>query len=272
MSKDTKKVTLTEEQLEELKAATATQGGGTVRLPVVDRIIFNGNADAVENEKGELVRPDISYFRQVFKGKSADERPEKESIGAPIEAIFVKSRRRLVARDSQGFQTMSTSQHEHPNQTVTLWENGKCIARGAAKALREKYEDLRTVQETYVLYNGELMLLINKGAALGSETRDDKYPTFYQHLQSLKDDGIFGHVTILNGVLEKGVKQFYTPTFEVGRPTTPEEQLEVLTHVRDLNALFAEYDEEQKTMSVGSDVEVETETETETAEETETLF
>ena len=265
MSKDTKKVTLSAEQLEELKNATATQGGGSVRLPVIDRMIFNGNADAVENDDGKLVRPDISYFRQIFKGKKQDERPEKVSLGSPLGVIFVRSRRRLVARDSQGFQVMSTSQHEHPNQTVTLWENGKCIAKGSAKALREKYEDLRTVQETYVLFNGELMLLINKGACLGSETRDEKYPTFYQYMQSLKDDGIFGHVTILDGVLEKGVKQFYTPTFEKGRPTTDEEKLEVLNHVRELNSLFIEYDEANKTMDVGV-VEVETEDEEENTE------
>lgn len=262
MSKTQKKVTLSEEQLAELQAATKVQGGGgAVRLPVVDHIIFNGNADAVETEDGKLERPAISYFRQGLKDKAPEDRPEKTALGAPIEVIFVKSRRRLVARDSQGFQVMSTSQHEQPNQTVTLWEEGKCIAKGSAKALREKYEDLRTVQETYVLYNDELMLLKTKGAALGSKTRDEKLPTFYEHLQSLKD-GIFSNVTVLNGVLEEGAKKFYTPTFEIGRATTDEEKLQVLEHVRELNALFEQYDEAQKTMDVGEEeVEVESEEE-----------
>jgi len=243
----TKKVTLTEEQLARLKAQSDTVAGGGVKLPVLNRISLNGNADAVEDDKGNLVRPAISYRKQIFVGKEQDAKPETVDLGSPIEVIFVKSRRRLVARDSQGFQTMSSSQHEQPNQTVTLWENGKMIDKGHASELREKYPDLRTIQETYVLLpDGELALLICKGAALGSKTRDEKLPTFYQYLTSLKADGIFAHKTILGGVLEKGAKNFYTMTFEKGRPTTPEEQLAVLEASDSLVSVFTEYDEQNK--------------------------
>ena len=238
--------TLTEEQLARLKAQSEPAATGGIKLPVLNRIRLNGNADAVEDEKGNLVRPPISYRKQIFVGKESDQKPETVDLGAPIEVIFVKSRRRLVARDSQGFQTMSTSQHTHPDQTVTLWHDGKLIDKGAAKDLREKYEDLRTVQETYVLLpDGELAMLICKGASLGSKTRDEKLPTFYQYLQSLKDEGIFARKTVLGGVLEKGAnKNFYTMTFEKGRPTTAEEQLMVLEHSDKLTALINEYDEQ----------------------------
>jgi hypothetical protein len=251
----TKKATtqLTEEQLARLKAQTETSSTGGVKLPVINRISLNGNADAVEDNKGNLVRPDISYRKQIFVGKEKDERPQVENLGSPLEVIFIKSRRRLVARDSQGFQVMSTSQHEHPNQTVTLWQEGKLIDKGQARDLREKYEDLRTIQETYCLYNGELVLLICKGASLGSKTRDEKLPTFYQYLTSLKADGIFANTTILGGVLEKGAKNFYTMTFEKGRPTTPEEQLQVLEHSDELTSLIASYDEQNKQSVVTED-------------------
>lgn len=250
----TTKTKLTPEQLERLKAQTASVATGGVKLPVLNRISLNGNADAMEDAKGKLVRPDVTYRKQIFVGKEQDERPETVNIGSPIEVIFVKSRRRLVARDSQGFQVMSTSQHEHPNQTVTLWQEGKMIDKAPAKELREKYEDLRTVQETYVIMpDGELAILIVKGASLGSKTRDEKLPTFYQYLQSLKEDGIFAHKTILGGVLEKGAKNFYTCTFEKGRPTTDEEKLAVLEHSDTLTALMAEYDQQNKDSVVSSE-------------------
>ena len=256
MAKTSKEETvLTTEQLARLNAQSGTIGGSGVRLPVLNRVSLNGNADAVENEKGELIRPAISYRKQIFVGKEDDAKPVSEDIGAPIEVIFVKSRRRLVARDSQGFQVMSTSQHASPTSVVALYKEGKLIDKGVAKDLREKYEDLRTIQETYVIMpDGELALLIAKGSALGSKTRDEKNPTFYDHIQELsKAGGIFAHKTILGGVLEKGAKQFYTMTFEIGRPTTPAEQLAVLEHSDKLTEIIKQYDEENEKLEVKAD-------------------
>ena len=254
-------VTLTAEQIARLKAQSGTAGGGS-KLPVLSRISLNGNADAVEDAKGNLTRPTISYRKQIFVGKDSKERPEMIVLGSPIEVIFVKSRRRLVARDSQGFQTMSTSQHSSSASIVTLWENGKVIDSGAAKDLRVKYEGLRTVQETYVLLpDGELALLISKGAALGSKTRDEKLPNFYDYLQLLsKAGGMFAYKTILGGILEKGAKNFYTMTFEIGRPTTTAEQLAVLEHSDALTALMAEYDAENAKVAPVAEVVEATET------------
>jgi hypothetical protein len=252
--------TLTEEQLARLKAQSETASTGGVKLPVVNRVSLNGNADAIEDEKGKLVRPAISYRKQIFVGKDSDQKPEMIDLGSPIEVILIKSRRRLVARDSQGFQILSSSQHEHPNQTVTLWQDGKMIDKGHASELREKYEDLRTVQETYALLpDGEMVLLICKGASLGSKTRDEKLPNFYQYLTSLKADGIFAHKTILDGVLEKGAKNFYTMTFAKGRPTTDEEKLMVLEKSDELTAIINEYDEQNKTLVVTTNTPMVTE-------------
>ena len=243
--------TLTPEQLARLKA----QSGGTsngVALPVLNRISLYGNADAVEDDKGNLVRPKISYRKQIFVGKASDQKPESVDLGSPIEVIFVKSRRRLVERDSQGFQVMSTSQHASPTQVVTLWKAGQVLDRGVAKDLRAKYEGLRTIQETYVLLpDGELAVLISKGAALGSENRDKKYPTFYEYLQDVhKSGGMFAYKTILGGVLEKGAKQYYTSTFEKGRPTTAAEQLLVLDQSDKLTEIIEQYDAENAKVQV----------------------
>lgn len=255
---------LSEAQIARLKAQSGTAGGGS-KLPVLNRVSLNGNADAVEDAKGNLTRPTISYRKQIFVGKDSKEKPEMISLGSPIEVIFVKSRRRLVARDSQGFQVMSSSQHSSPTSVVTLWQEGKVVDSGVAKDLRAKYEDLRTVQETYVILpDGELALLISKGAALGSKTRDEKLPNFYDYLQSLsKAGGIFAFKTILGGVLEKGAKNFYTMTFEIGRPTTTEEQLAVLEHSDALTALMAEYDAENAKVTAVAETSEIKESETE---------
>jgi len=238
---------LSEEQLARLKEQSGVQAGGT-RLPVLNRIALNGNADAVEVEGTDTMkRPAINYRKMIMIGKESDKRPENEDLGSPLEVTFVKIRRRLIARDSQGFQVMSSSQHGHPNHTVIIWSENKMIAKGTAREMREQFEDLRTVQELYILLpDGELAMLIVKGAALGSKTRDAKLDSFYDYLQKLdKTGGIFMQKTILGGVLEKGAKDFYTMTFEMGRPCTDEELAIVLDKSDELSETIAKYDEEQ---------------------------
>lgn len=242
---------LTAEELERLQANSGTVTGG-IKLPVTNKISLNGNADAEEQKDGSMKRPAIAYRKMIMVGKANDEAPKYEDLGSPIEVIFVKIRRRLVARDSQGFQVMSSSQHSSPTSIVTIWKDGKMIDKGVAKDLREKYEDLRTIQEVYALLpDGELVNLTVKGASLGSKTRDEKLPTFYQYVQQLdKTGGIFAHKTILGGVLEKGAKSFYTMTFEMGRPTTNEEKLMVLDKQDELTDIITKYDAENSASSV----------------------
>lgn len=250
IKKTTEEVELTEEQLKRLEEQSGAVSGG-IKLPVVNKISLNGNADAEEQKDGTMKRPPIAYRKMIMVGKPADEKPTYEDLGSPIEVTFLKIRRRLVARDSQGFQTMSSSQHSSPTSIVTIWEDGKLKDKGVAKDLREKYEDLRTIQEVYALTNdGELVIVTVKGASLGSKTRDEKLPTFYQYIQTLQaDGGIYGHKTILGGVLEKGAKTFYTMTFEQGRPTTNTEKLAILDKSDELTAIIKKYDEENTVVS-----------------------
>jgi hypothetical protein len=251
---DVEAVTLTEEQKARLKGQSGMSGQG-VRLPVVDRILLNGNCDAIEDVNGNLVRPPIAYRLMKLSSAEKDKKPTYEALGAPIEVVFVKIRRRLVARDRTGFQIMSSTQHGNKDQIVTLWREGKCIATGKASELREQYPELRTIQEVYVLREGNLEMLIVKGAALGSETRDKGLPSFYQYLQSIASDGIFAHTTVLNGVKESGKKDFYTMTFAKGRATTPTEQLSVLEHSDMLSEIIEKYDADNKTEKDRTEVE-----------------
>ena len=180
------------------------------------------------------------------------DRPEREQLGETVELTLVKIRRRLIARDSSGFQVMSTSQHEHPNSTVTLWrKDSGVVASGPAREIREQYPDLRTVQEIYALLNGELVLLIVKGASLGSKNRDKDFPSFYEYVSSLnKAGGIFTKKTIVGGVLEAGAKSYYTMIFSEGEETTDKELTEVLKASDELTETIKKYDEEQKAMVV----------------------
>lgn len=243
---------LTPEQLARLKNQSGMTGDG-IRLPVLDRISLNGNCDAVEDEKGNLVRPPVDYRVMKMTTAVKGERPETVSIGSPLEVIFVKIRRRLIARDKKGVQIMSTTQHSHKDSIVSLWKEGKCIATGKASDLREQYEGLKTIQEVYVLLNGVLNLLIVKGSSFGSTTRDKKYPSFYEYLQQISKDGIFSHVTILNGVKEKGeMKDYYTMTFSQGRAITPAEQIMVLNESDRLTEIMTEYDKENAKVKEGN--------------------
>ena len=235
------KNSLTQEQLDRLKQQSGTSSNG-VRLPVLPRISLNGNCDAVEDDKGKLVRPPVSY-RKMILPKDRDEKPTYEELGSPLEVTFIKIRRRLIARDKKGVQVMSTTQHSSKTDVVSLWKDGECIATDKASILRQDYDDLKTVQEIYALYKGKLVMIIVKGSAFGSQTRDKKYPTFYEYLQSLNEDGIYGNVTILGGVKEKGLlKDYYTMTFEKGRPTTDVEKISVLEHSDELTKIMEEYD------------------------------
>ena len=263
-------VALTEEQKARLREQSGMQSGG-VRLPLVERITLNGNCDAIEDEKGNLVRPPVTFRSMDLANTPKDERPVNIPIGSSLDVIFVKIRRRLVARDSKGFQVMSSTQHGHKDQVVSLWKEEKLIDTGKASELRVKYEDLRTVQEIYILHEGKLKMLIVKGAALGSETRDKKYPTFYEYLQSISSEGIFSCVTKLGGVKEKGAKDFYTMTFEKGRPTTAEEQLAVLSESDKLTEIIKEYDKENSVVRNGENKKEMTEGEKSSDPELESL-
>jgi hypothetical protein len=108
----------------------------------------------------------------------------------------------------------------------------------------------------YALVDGELVVLKIKGAALGSKTRDKKYPNFYDYLQTL-GGGIFTHVTTIGGVKEDGAKTFYTSTFNLGRETTDEEKMLVLEKLEELDPIFKEYDEAQKGLLPNEDEEKE---------------
>lgn len=254
----TEEVSLTPEQLARLKEQSGAGATGGIRLPVVDQISLNGNCDAYEDENAKLVRPPVSYRKMLLKKAreekektGVDARVEKEDIGAPIEVIFLRSRAKLIQKDKEGRAILSTTQYGHKDQVVKLWQEGKCIATDKASSLRERFPDLRTVQQIYALYKGELVIVVVKGSAFGSEVRDEaKHPGFFKFMGMLssagKDTGgICANTVILNGIKEKGkLKEYYTMTFDIGRATTNAEKLLALEHSDELTALMKEYDAE----------------------------
>ena len=164
------------------------------------------------------------YFRKrILIGKARDEKPLEEKLGEIANVVFLKIRRKLVERSQGGTIALSTNEHTSAGEVVDLYGENGFIASGSAKALRERYTGLRTVQIVYALLLGkatvepELVRIIVKGASLGSEAKDDKTTDFYKYISSFsKDEHVWEYVTQLNVVLEKGAKNYYCIDFKRG--------------------------------------------------------
>lgn len=90
-------------------------------------------------------------------------------LGDRVQVIFLKVRRKLVQRGDLGKIMYSTSEHNAATDVVDLFGKNGYIERGSAKALRERYPGLRTIQVVYALLlegvkEPELVRITIKGA------------------------------------------------------------------------------------------------------------
>jgi len=169
------------------------QTGGAPSL-VLNQIRLNG-------KKG------IFVFEHVKDGLVEDTDGKKSyaktPLGEEIDVVFLKIRRKLV-QFRKDEKPLSTSEHSHPSNKVTLWGNDK-IEYGMAATIREKYPMLRTQQVIYGLYKGELVRIILKGASLGSDSKAKANHSFYSYIASFKkgaDEHFYEYLTKLKVVEE----------------------------------------------------------------------
>lgn len=187
---------------------------------VVNEVLINGDGD-IEQRDGQYVHKGGYFRKRIWVGKPEDAKPEDVRLGENVDVIFLKVRRKLVQRSNEGGIVRSTNEHNSADDVVSVFEEGKKVFTGSARKARETYDGLRTIQVVYALFvdgtkEPELVRVTIKGASLGSDSRDKKYPNFYEYLGSFGKEALCQYVTRLGVVLEEGKKKYYTVTFTKG--------------------------------------------------------
>ena len=205
---------------------------GAVRPLILDMLSLNGDAEIVQSVvDGKDVYSTKGGFYRLLKLTEAkkNEKPEEVNLGEKVTVVFLKIRRALQQRSSDGKLVLWTSEHTSPDDIVELHRAGdsRQVEIGTARALREKYDGLRTIQYVYGLLLGhddvpQLVKIRFKGSALGSEVKAEGVPTFYDYIYaehkdaSGKKEHLRHYETLLSCVKEQGKKTYYTVVFERG--------------------------------------------------------
>lgn len=218
--------------MEDLDNMTGLNSSGP-RALILDQLSLNGDAEIQEIAPGKFA-PKGGYYRLLkLKDAKKDVKPEEEKLGASVSVVFLKIRRVLQERNGDKL-IRWVSEHNTPDDIVELKTsdlNG--VEVGSARALREKYTGLRTIQYVYglLLRDGkepELVKMRFKGSALGSEVKAEGVKTFYDYISEVRkgEDGKVEHLrhyeTLLAHVKEEGKKTYFTVTFERGEKLSPE--------------------------------------------------
>lgn len=204
----------------------AASGEGAYRSPrllQLNEILINGDADVNEVEPGKFERKGGYLRKRVLIGAPRDQKPEEVNLGQSANLIFLKIRRKLVERGEKGKVVLSTNEHNTPGDIVDLYGENGLIESGSAKALRERYTGLRTVQIVYALLlekattEPELVRVIIKGASLGSEVKDAASTDFFKYIKNFSSTEHFWEwMTTITVLLEKGQKSYYCMNFSRG--------------------------------------------------------
>src|SRR4051812_31044401 len=80
----------------------------------LNEVSLNGDGGATQDSAGNW-KPNGGYFRKrILVGKPKDQKPEEIDLGANIDVVFLKVRRRLVERGDSGKIVRSTVEHNSP--------------------------------------------------------------------------------------------------------------------------------------------------------------
>jgi hypothetical protein len=233
----------------------AASGESTYRAPralELNELLINGDADVEETAPGQFIRKGGNFRKRILVGKARDQRPEEEKLGDRVQVIFLKVRRKLVQRGDLGKILYSTNEHNTANEVVDLFGENGFIESGSAKALRERYPGLRTIQVVYALFldgakEPELVRITIKGASLGSDAKTPDANSFYQYLSSYaREDHWWEYVTELSAILEKGQKSYFCMDFARGQKLDEKFQALALEKMKEVHFRIVEIDEARK--------------------------
>jgi hypothetical protein len=215
----------------------------------LNEVSINGDAEAVETPpgSGKFVRKGGYFRKRILIGAPKDEKPEEMRLEAPVRLIFLKIRRKLVERGDKGKILRATGEHNTKYDAVTLYAEGKPVEDGVASDLREKYSNLRTIQVVYALLLGtnepELVRFIARGSSLGSESKAETTTDFYRYLGSYgKDEHVYEYETIVEPVLEQGLKAYYAIDFKRGAKVDEHTYALAMQHLKAVHEKCVEQD------------------------------
>jgi hypothetical protein len=211
---------------DDLDAMTGLDNGST-RL-VLNMLSLNGDAEIVETD-GKYETKGGFYRLLHLKGAKKDEKPLEEKLGESVSVVFLKIRRALQQRSSDGALVKWTNEHSTADDIVELHtKDSQTVTIGSARSLREDNPELRTIQYVYALFfksmteEPELVKIRIKGASLGSDAKDKDVPTFYDYIyadrkdEEGKKEHLRHYITELGRVKEEGKKSYFAMTFNRG--------------------------------------------------------
>lgn len=192
---------------------------------ILDMLSLNGDAEIVEQNGAYSTKG--GYYRLLkLTAAKKNEKPAEVNLGEKVKVAFLKVRRVLQSRSSEGALALWTSEHNTADDMVELKskETQKVLV-GSARVLRTRFPALRTIQFVYGLLFREgvepqVVKMRFKGSALGSEARDKNLPTFYDYIYAEKkyEDGSKRHLrhimTELSTVKEQGKKAYFTVVYK----------------------------------------------------------
>jgi len=244
---------MNEVETNDLDAMTGIGEGGAPAL-ILDQLSLNGDAEIVE--KDGVYSPKGGYYRLLKLSTSTrNEKPAEEKLGERVSVVFLKVRRALQQRSTDGKLRLWTSEHTSPDDIVELHSSeSQKVLVGSARSLRERFEGLRTVQYVYGLLiqpNSEprLIKMKFKGSALGSEVKDKNTDTFYDFIFADRkdEDGKKVHLrhyeTVLSTQKEVGKKTYFTVVFTLGRKLNDEWRKLADDTLREVHAKITAQDE-----------------------------
>lgn len=229
-------------------AASGEQNFRGVRPLELNEVLLNG-----DDRDGGFFRKRVLIGRADRNTKPEEialtRTPAEGENAAPLSVVFLKIRRKLVERGKGGEIIRSTNEHNHKGEVVTLYESGtKNKQTGVASDLRERFEGLRTVQIVYALlltnpHDPEVVRLVLKGSALGSEVKNDNVVKFYDYLNTFSgEDHFYNFKTILQPVIERGKKTYYTINFQRGDRLSDAGQKIAIDRMREVHVNCLEVD------------------------------
>jgi hypothetical protein len=213
----------------------------------LNEVMLNGDGDVNEVTPGKFERKGGYFRKRLIVGNPKGEKPEEVNLGTEVRLVFLKIRRRLVQRGADGKIVRSTTEHNAPNESVFLYEDGsKQPVAGVASDLRTKHEGLRTVQHVYALLLGakepELVKLVLKGASLGSDVKADGVTKFYEYLGSFGKEHFYEYETVLKPVFEQGKKSYFAINFVRGEKLDAATYALAMQHMKAVHEKCVEID------------------------------
>lgn len=202
------------------------------------------------------------------------DRHVEEDLGERVSVVFLKVRRKLVEKRTKKPEAgdpkiMSTNEHNSKEESVLLYKD-KGVDFGNTDVLKPKYPALRTQQVVYAIWNGQVVRVNFKGAALGSNAKGKDVHDFYSYISSFEKnpeardkikDHFYDFATNLLSIEEVGeLGEYYTVTFGRGESLNEEDMNAVKIAMQDVfqytQSLDAFYKSKIELLKSGAKIEV----------------